>query len=412
MLRVLRSGGCHYYVAGHIRGEGGTRLAIGPVRSVKLADARERAGAMLSKMAMGERPLTAAAAQRDEARQIREAEAAEEAARAAAAEAEHRRKTTSFGEVSRGYYVAIRKRLRSANDVEREIARHTVAWNDKPIDAITRRDVIQLIAGIVDDGKPATARNLLAMLKPLFGWAALHGRYPENLALPTDRVRADALAGKAPVRERVLGDVEIRVLWRASEKLGNPYGDLMRLLLLTGGRLREIAHAAHHEIEAADDGTVWLCVPGSRMKAGRSHRVPLGRVARGIIEAAPRRGARGMILTEPSGRPLVAFSRIKARIDEAAAMVAAETGAPGIATPWTFHDTRRSFRTGLSELGVPDHVAELCIAHVRGGIVAVYDKHKFGREIIEAFEAWEQRLMVITTGGTVVSLPVRPAGRR
>jgi integrase len=140
------------------------------------------------------------------------------------------------------------------------------------------------------------------------------------------------LCGKIKRRERVLSDGEIRTLWRASERVADPYGNLVRLLLLLGLRLRECAHIADHEIEVDDSGTTWLRIPVERMKSARPHAVPLGATARAIIEASPRRGARSLVFTEPrTGRRLTAFSRIKRYIDEAVAAVAAETGAPGIA---------------------------------------------------------------------------------
>jgi hypothetical protein len=132
-LRILKGGGCYFYCVGHIRSRGSTRLSIGDARKVLLVDARERAAAMLSKMAMGEMPVTAVAAQRDEARQIREAELAAEAERKAAEAERMRRRQTSFRTVATAYFVALRKRdVRSAGDVEREIGRLCAAWDDRP----------------------------------------------------------------------------------------------------------------------------------------------------------------------------------------------------------------------------------------------------------------------------------------
>ena len=116
-----------------------------------------------------------------------------------------------------------------------------------------------------------------------------------------------------------------------------------------------------------------------------------------------------MVFTEPrTGRPLTAFSRIKKYVDAAVAKLAAETGAPGIA-PWTFHDLRRTMRSGLAACGVVDPVAERCIAHQPTGIVAIYNRHGYEREIVGAFTAWERRLLTITSHN-VVRLPT-PAVR-
>jgi integrase len=76
--------------------------------------------------------------------------------------------------------------------------------------------------------------------------------------------------------------------------------------------------------------------------------------------------------------------------------------------PWTFHDCRRTMRTRLAELQVPDHIAELCIGHARQGLARIYDQHRYEREMRAAFDAWAARLRDIVggppSGDNVVSL--------
>jgi hypothetical protein len=62
------------------------------------------------------------------------------------------------------------------------------------------------------------------------------------------------------------------------------------------------------------------------------------------------------------------------------------TGKP--LAPWRIHDIRRTFRTGLSRIGIAPHVAERAINHARGGIEAVYDKHRYEAEVKGALERW------------------------
>jgi integrase len=61
--------------------------------------------------------------------------------------------------------------------------------------------------------------------------------------------------------------------------------------------------------------------------------------------------------------------------------------------PWVLHDLRRTFRTGLGRLGVPPHVAELCVNHAKNGIEAVYDKHRYEPEIKAALEKWANHIV-------------------
>ena len=52
-------------------------------------------------------------------------------------------------------------------------------------------------------------------------------------------------------------------------------------------------------------------------------------------------------------------------------------------------------RTGLATIGVPPHIAEICIGHKQRGIVAVYDQHRYEREKRVALERWYARLISI-----------------
>ena len=63
--------------------------------------------------------------------------------------------------------------------------------------------------------------------------------------------------------------------------------------------------------------------------------------------------------------------------------------------PWTLHDCRRTFRTGLSTLNVAPHIAELCLAHRQPGLARVYDLHRFDAEKRHALNAWAAHLLAI-----------------
>jgi hypothetical protein len=63
--------------------------------------------------------------------------------------------------------------------------------------------------------------------------------------------------------------------------------------------------------------------------------------------------------------------------------------------PFVIHDIRRTMRTGLSALPVPDLVRELVIAHARPGLHKVYDLHAYEAEKRQALELWAARLRSI-----------------
>jgi hypothetical protein len=63
--------------------------------------------------------------------------------------------------------------------------------------------------------------------------------------------------------------------------------------------------------------------------------------------------------------------------------------------PWRNHDLRRNVRSGLSELRVDSDVAEAILAHVKPGIVGVYDVYEYLKEKREALERWGAHLKTI-----------------
>lgn len=65
-------------------------------------------------------------------------------------------------------------------------------------------------------------------------------------------------------------------------------------------------------------------------------------------------------------------------------------------------------RTGLARLGVPSEIAELCINHQKGGVQAIYDRHRYLAEIKAALAKWANHVALILDGksANVVSLRV------
>ena len=73
---------------------------------------------------------------------------------------------------------------------------------------------------------------------------------------------------------------------------------------------------------------------------------------------------------------------------------------PAAFEPWVIHDVRRTMRTGLSALPVPDLVRELVIAHTKPGLHKVYDQHAYLDEKRRALDLWTARLRDILKPAT------------
>lgn len=62
------------------------------------------------------------------------------------------------------------------------------------------------------------------------------------------------------------------------------------------------------------------------------------------------------------------------------------------------HDLRSTARSHFAALGVSVIVAERCLNHSLGGLVATYDQHDYLTERRRALELWETRLQAIEAG--------------
>src|SRR5262249_18483737 len=89
------------------------------------------------------------------------------------------------------------------------------------------------------------------------------------------------------------------------------------------------------------------------------------------------------------------FSKAKARLDKLMLEELRKNDAKATLPPFVLHDCRRTVRTRLSSLRVPDIVAEQVIGHGPKGLQRVYDQHRFVDEMREALGAWNVKLRTI-----------------
>ena len=127
-------------------------------------------------------------------------------------------------------------------------------------------------------------------------------------------------------------------------------------------RRNEVAGMTRGEL--SDDRATWN-IPGSRTKNGRAHTVPLSPLVRELIASVKAKPDRPFIFTTTGTTPVSGWSRMKDRLDAAMLAAAREEG-HAVIQPWTLHDLRRTFVTGMVELHVPPHVVELVVNHISG----------------------------------------------
>lgn len=301
-------------------------------------------------------------------------------------------------------YVRPNTRASHARETERLLRREVLPkWSGRRVQEIAKRDVIELLDGVIDRGGGLTANRVLAAIRRLFNWA-----------VERDILTVSPCAGvKAPLaertRDRILSDDELRWLWKAAHASGFPFGSIVKLLLLTGQRRAEVGEMTDRELRLQD--RLWV-IPRERAKNNEEHAVPLSDAALAIIETLPRiRNKDGFLFTLNGTRPVSGFSRAKAALDKAMLAVAQGEAASVVTiAPWVLHDLRRTVASGMARLGVGLPVIEKILNHRSGsfaGIVGVYQRHDFADEKRTALDVWARHVSAVVDGsaaGNVVAL--------
>jgi integrase len=161
-------------------------------------------------------------------------------------------------------------------------------------------------------------------------------------------------------------------VWAASP-LGDTFGDLVKLLLLTGQRRSKVVSMRWDDL--SNDGTWTWRIPTDKREKGNGGDLILPELAADIIRRRPRFASNPYVF--PSGRSKVhfnGFSKCKAALD-------AKLAAAGHDLPqWQLHDLRRTARTLMSRAGVNDDHAERVLGHAIEGVAGTYNRHAYDKE--------------------------------
>jgi len=363
------------------------KLTLGRWPMIGIAAARAAASDAIDKIERGQNPA--------------EEKRATKAARLEAQLSERDKVKTLIEQFDRRHLAS----LKSGATVKRELDRHVVSeWGERDIQDIAKRDVIDLLDGIVDSGRLVTANRVRAYLNKFLNWCVERDILSVSPAIGIKPV------AKEVSRDRVLTDDEIRWFWLACETIKQPWGPMGKMLLLTGQRLNEVASMTDREVT----GSVWR-LSASRTKNGRAHDVPLSDAALKILnENEQIEGGRGFYHTTTGETPLSGFHKGKQRIaDQMQAIAESEVGKAVDIPHWTFHDLRRTAATGMARLGIAVRVTEAVLNHVSGtggGIVAVYQRHDYAEEKRRALDAWAGLVAQVLDGKAENVVKIGKAG--
>jgi integrase len=262
---------------------------------------------------------------------------------------------------------------------------------------LTRRDIAEIVDDMADRA-PIHANRVLAYVKAFFGWAVGRGYLEANpaigIAKPTREV----------TRERTPSVDEVVEIWNAAGDLGYPFGQIMRLLVLTASRRDEVGamRVAEVNLPAEGDEGCWT-LPAGRSKNGRAIRMPLAPLARQVLtEALAARSVKGEFVFSTTGEtPVSGWSRAKSRIDKLICERRRRRGVLADMPPWRIHDLRRTFATAACDvLQIDPAVADRCLNHVGASTTStvsrIYARNEMFEHRRDALVRWAELLAAAT----------------
>jgi integrase len=280
--------------------------------------------------------------------------------------AAERAQSDTLEAITREYLAREGKMLRSTKQRQSTLERLVLPrLGARPIDDISRTEIVRLLDKIEDANGAVMADQALAYLRRVMSWHA--GRSEFRTPIVPGMSRS---APEKRKRQRKLSDAEINAVWDAAEAMGGVYGPYVQFLLLSAVRRVEASGMRRSEITGAE----WL-IPKERCKNGLEFLVPLTPQMQAVLAKLPAVGEGDLVFTHDGKRALGGFSKFKARLDAACGV-----------SDWRVHDLRRTARTLLSRAGVEPDIAERVLAHKIGGIRGVYDCHEFVDEKRAALE--------------------------
>ena len=350
------------------------RMKLGLYPQMSLAEARQQAELVLSRVRQGSDPRADQRAARV---------AALDAKRTAALEARSTVETLCAAYIEQH----AKPHKRTWRDDQSKIASEILPqWGRRQVAAITRRDCDLLVRAIAARPAPIYANRVAALLQRLFRFAVDEYLVPVNVATKLRKPGIEFSSRSEEQREvKPYSKDEIRVLWAATEPLAAAPRALYRLGLITGQRPSEIAGMGWAEISVEKDEH-WWTIPASRTKNKRVHRVFLSALALDALSQIPRMGDEPRVFAGWRGKRQLAalnavvFARVRARSKPRHAM-------------------RDTVATGLAACRVAVNDVSHVLNHSVGlRVTQGYQAYRFDAEKRVALEIWDRELRHILTG--------------
>jgi integrase len=362
-------------------------LGLGALHAVSLADARMKAADCRKLLAAGLDPLDAKKKNLVQAR-------------LAAA------KGTSFEACAKAYIEAHKaswRQERHAKQWDQALSKHAYPIIGKlPVQSVDTALVVKILEPIWQK-KTETAKRLRGRIECILDWAKVRelrqgenparwrGHMENLLARPSKLINVEHYAA--------LPYTEVNNFLQALDKQPGLGALALKLVIYTAARSREVLDATRDEMDL--DRKIWT-IPGTRMKTGREHRIPLTTPALSIIKDLKRqRDTRedeeqtGYLFPSPKddNTPLsnVVMLALLKRMNR---------------RDITVHGFRSSFRDWAAEqTNFPREVAEAALAHaIESRVEAAYRRSDLFEKRRLLMEKWARYCQTPQTEGKVLEM--------
>lgn len=291
------------------------------------------------------------------------------------------------------WYLERRKasmRPRAFVEVERHLRVNAKPLHRAKLSEINRRTLAALLAEIETAKGPVTRNRVRSSLSAFFNFLIREG------LLNVSPVAGTGTADEVRSRERVLTDAELAEVWRGLRD--DRFGNIVRLLILTGQRRDEIGSLRLSEVDLERE---LIVLPPDRTKNKRQHEVPLSKQAKAILERAINGAKSSSVIKGSSATALgvndtkvfggfLGYHDRKGWLDQQIKLK----------EPWRLHDLRRTAATGMADkLGVLPHIVEAILNHVSGhraGVAGIYNRAKYENEMRDALQRWSDYIEGLT----------------
>ena len=301
--------------------------------------------------------------------------------------AQHRAKDRArLGELLDRYDAKLQRRqFVNRKSVMSALRGRMAALLSRDVTTITGAEYARIIESIRAKGLTGSADSFRTLCRAFLTWCVTDAKVLTVNPLAGHRkeraTRADRVA--KVVRGRALSDAELLRIWRAADPR-TTIGRLIRFLILTGCRRGEGAGVTWKMV---DEVTGVLDLPAIFTKQGRGHMAPIAPQLRAILDLCERDARSELVFPSvKTGRAMNGWTKLVDGLRKASGV------------HFGLHDLRRTFRTGLSKLGVDADTAELAIGHAREDLEAIYNRDDAIPKLRLAFAAWADHVAALDEG--------------